>query len=562
MRKRNYLNSGVYEVTLSAACVPQVVKLMRKAKCNDWEYNNLSESVANGAKQVEVNVSDWTDELIDSAIGVLTPEDYHTHAYLVRLSKIRKSTGANIRKLKLLPEAMALYLVEDSLDGWVYKDAGDGHHIAYVVVSIGWEPEDGIGWNRRPEYAWMTLRANRADFSGEENESRDNGLHDETITWAVRDVHGRVNAAAALVAKGVLKETPELRAKYRADHKLFQKNVVAHSMQFHCTKQARSADSSDWSKRDKIYPLPHPTKMVNEEDILNRHITLFESNSYFHRYGVKEEADERFARIPTHPYILFFDLTRHTHVWVHVTNCKPYVYDPSLREKLVLPDNHRDLIDVLTTDMDVFVEDIIEGKSGGTAILCYGSAGLGKTLTAEVYSEIVKRPLYRVHAGQLGTDVQSVENQLEVILRRSERWGSVLLLDEADVYIRQRGNDIAHNAVVAAFLRTLEYFHGLLFMTTNRAKDVDDAIASRMIAMFKYDTPDKEQATAIWTILSKQFGITLTAAMINQLATEFNAASGRDIKQLLKLTKKYCTHKQRKMDVAAFRICAMFRGIV
>src|SRR3546814_2642760 len=52
-------------------------------------------------------------------------------------------------------------------------------------------------------------------------------------------------------------------------------------------------------------------------------------------------------------------------------------------------------------------------------------------------------------------------------------------LDEADVYIRCRDNDLEHNAIVAEFLRTLEYFNGLLFMTTNRINDVDDAILSR-----------------------------------------------------------------------------------
>ena len=88
--------------------------------------------------------------------------------------------------------------------------------------------------------------------------------------------------------------------------------------------------------------------------------------------------------------------------------------------------------------------------------MCYGAPGLGKTLTAEVYSELVKLPLYRVHAGQLGIEIETLASSLEQsVLRRAERWGAVLLIDEADVYIRARDNDIHHNAVVAAFLLSL-----------------------------------------------------------------------------------------------------------
>ena len=131
-----------------------------------------------------------------------------------------------------------------------------------------------------------------------------------------------------------------------------------------------------------------------------------------------------------------------------------------------------------------------------------------------------------------------------------------------DVYIRRRGDDLQHNAVVAAFLCKLEYFHGLLFLTTNRAADVDDAIVSRMIATFKYDIPDQEASIAIWTILSRQFGLTFSEKAIVSLNKAFPELSGRDIKQLLKLVIKFCSRKKRKMDLEAFRTCAMFRGIV
>ena len=45
----------------------------------------------------------------------------------------------------------------------------------------------------------------------------------------------------------------------------------------------------------------------------------------------------------------------------------------------------------------------------------------------------------------------------------------MLLLDEADVYLERRSiNDLMRNSLVSIFLRLLEYFQGILFLTTNR----------------------------------------------------------------------------------------------
>jgi AAA+ superfamily predicted ATPase len=186
---------------------------------------------------------------------------------------------------------------------------------------------------------------------------------------------------------------------------------------------------------------------------------------------------------------------------------------------------------------------------------------LGKTLSAEIYSEAIKKPLYRVHSGQLGIDAVSVETNLETILNRAQRWDAVLLIDEADVFVRQRGNDIQHNAVVASFLRTLEYFSGLLFLTTNRAGDIDDAILSRCIAVIHYEYPSKEDARKIWNVLAKQFELTIEPEVIEELLEMFKKVSGRDVKELLKLTSKFARHKNVKLTSDVFRQCAMFRGL-
>lgn len=448
-------------------------------------------------------------------------------------------------------------MAQDAIDGWIYRQVSGTIHAAYVVRDIRYFPEERRSNDYTPAYVEMKLRANRAEWAAEDQDNRDDGLQTISETFSRDDIVG-ASASDVLLKKGILKETVELKAAYEAEIGTFLEYKEMGYRQFLVTGTALDTGGRWNSVRDS-YKLLHPTKMVNEEPILSRKITVQCDHYNWEQYLPKKS--KAFGTIPIHPYFAMFDLDRHQHCWVHVADCKPYEYDESLRDKLVLPDIHRDLIDVLTTDMDVFMDDLIAGKSGGTAVLCYGSPGLGKTLTAEVYSELIKRPLYKVHAGQLGTDVSTVENELERVLRRGERWGAVMLLDEADVYIRRRGDDLQHNAVVAAFLRTLEYFHGLLFMTTNRAADVDDAIASRMIAMVKYEAPDEAQAKKLWEVLSTQFRIQISAKAIDALIKEFEGISGRDIKQLLKLTQKYCRQKGLKMSLDAFRTCATFRGI-
>ena len=48
---------------------------------------------------------------------------------------------------------------------------------------------------------------------------------------------------------------------------------------------------------------------------------------------------------------------------------------------------------------------------------------------------------------------------------------------------------------------------------------------------------------------------------IEQLIADYAGASGRDIKELLKLTSKYCRRKGLELSAAAFAQCAVFRGV-
>lgn len=103
-------------------------------------------------------------------------------------------------------------------------------------------------------------------------------------------------------------------------------------------------------------------------------------------------------------------------------------------------------------------------------ILLCGPPGVGKTLTAESVAEEMKVPLFMMSAGDLGLDPTRVESKLQDILEMCTRWHSVLLLDEADVFLEQRSlHELERNKLVSIFLRVLEYFEGMssLFSSLN-----------------------------------------------------------------------------------------------
>lgn len=262
-----------------------------------------------------------------------------------------------------------------------------------------------------------------------------------------------------------------------------------------------------------------------------------------------EEDAEQVLEVPLRPDVLLFNLEKHVQCWAHVNRLEDYVYDKTLGDKLVLPEYQRELIEILVQRDRAEMQDIIKGKAGGSIVLCSGPPGTGKTLTAEVFAEVIERPLYVVASSQLGTRADELEKELQQVLDRASRLGAIMLLDEADVYIHERGDSMIQNAVVGVFLRVLEYFQGTMFLTTNRATIVDDAIVSRCTAQVKFEIPGPEGQKKIWGILSKLSGIKLNEKDLDKFVKVHPKLSGRDVKGLLKLANMVAVKRKVQVDL-------------
>jgi hypothetical protein len=469
--------------------------------------------------------------------------------------------------------ALVRYMMQGTSRGWLLAVNMDGKPLAWVPSRIDYVQ----GSSEELGKVMVELKAN----------ARAN-LISQSLRITEGDLTGRT-IAEILAAKGFLKETPELVAAYDASAERYFSWRPGYGTQFAGSGMGFIAEDptathrdTDWSRKDQVVLSASggAARMVNDEGILPPRGAGLESPGdilapYLRRaakssdYDFEEEVKELdaqmppqlFKSLPVHAYLFLFHLELHQHLWVHVDDVAPYVYQPDLKQKLVLPTEQTELIDILTAEMDVLQEDVVAGKSGGTTVLCAGPPGVGKTLTAEVYAEVTGRPLYRVHSGQLGLSVSAMETALKEALTRAQRWGAVMLIDEADVYIKKRCDDITANAVVGVFLRVLEYFDGLLFLTTNRIDDIDEAIVSRCIALIRYHAPDLAARERIWGVMAEQFGLDLDGPMLHELASIYPQASGRDIKGLTKLVAKFCQHKSLSPTLPVFARCAMFRAL-
>jgi len=117
-------------------------------------------------------------------------------------------------------------------------------------------------------------------------------------------------------------------------------------------------------------------------------------------------------------------------------------YHDSLRD-LVLPDGHKDILLALVNNhgrsywpSKTKHQDVVRGKGKGLVILLHGQPGVGKTSTAECVADHTRRPLFSITCGDIGVNAHEVQNNLEDYFQLAQKWGCILLLDEAE-YVKR-----------------------------------------------------------------------------------------------------------------------------
>ncbi|KAK7047184.1 hypothetical protein VNI00_006850 [Paramarasmius palmivorus] len=203
-------------------------------------------------------------------------------------------------------------------------------------------------------------------------------------------------------------------------------------------------------------------------------------------------------------------------------------------QSLVLDDKQKTLVHALVKQhsaRSMSFDDVVKGKGKGLVGLLSGNPGCGKTLTAEAVAEATRRPLYVLSAGELGVKPHEVDKRLTQVLELAQMWNAVLLLDEAEVFLQQRnGTDVMRNALVSIFLKQLEYYQGILILTTNLLEQCDAAFESRIHFSLHYPDLDFGARRKIWKTFYDRAskGASIGDSDLDRLAS--HTLNGRQIK--------------------------------
>ncbi|KAK8211519.1 hypothetical protein M8818_003172 [Zalaria obscura] len=237
-------------------------------------------------------------------------------------------------------------------------------------------------------------------------------------------------------------------------------------------------------------------------------------------------------RLTDHQYMLFTNRVPAFYFqdreWVIVNIAQLIDYTPSDEgfRRLVRPEGHSEIIEALIKTRKVagvrkieerydkissaqthgeaatpFNADLVAGKGNGLIILLHGAPGVGKTSTAECVAEMTNLPLYPITCGDIGIEAKEVEDNLRKHFELAQLWNAVVLLDEADVFLQARNVDsssLRRNSLVSVFPRVLEYYEGILILTTNRVGDFDEAFTSRIHVMLHYPELRETAIQKIW----------------------------------------------------------------
>ncbi|KAK0640441.1 Protein CdcH [Lasiodiplodia hormozganensis] len=275
---------------------------------------------------------------------------------------------------------------------------------------------------------------------------------------------------------------------------------------------------------------------------------------------LKEPLSDEKLLLASHVVYGFY-LRSKTWVKLYIDLVKEVNWNHAAFDRLILPGNYKQLIlafvESQAQNRDVF-DDIIEGKGQGIIMLLHGAPGLGKTLTAETVSDRLQKPLYSVQAGELGSNATDVEITLQRILDLAAKWDAVLLLDEADVFLEQRHHsDLERSKIVSVFLRLLEYYRGILFLTSNRVESFDEAFRSRIHLKINYPDLNAEAKIGIWKNFieasRKKNGSNVSDANIKELA-EY-PLNGREIKNMVKTAQLLASREKWPLEMRHFKVC-------
>jgi SpoVK/Ycf46/Vps4 family AAA+-type ATPase len=187
-------------------------------------------------------------------------------------------------------------------------------------------------------------------------------------------------------------------------------------------------------------------------------------------------------------------------------------------------------------------------------VLFEGPPGCGKTTSAKIISQQVEIPLvYMPLEAIMSKYYGESEGKLAEIFEAAAAMGScILFIDEIDSLAtsRESGLHEATRRILSTLLRKIDSFESegevLVICATNRKKDLDPALISRLDLSIRFDLPDASTRASIFSRYAKQ----LKQEDLNHLGEISIYLSGRDIADICKDAERKWASKYIRKEVS------------
>jgi len=142
----------------------------------------------------------------------------------------------------------------------------------------------------------------------------------------------------------------------------------------------------------------------------------------------------------------------------------------------------------------------------GLNALFAGPSGTGKTMAAEVIANDLGLDLFKIDLSTVMSKyVGETEKNLERIFTAARNSNAILFFDEADALFGKRSevrdaHDRYANVEISYLLQRMEAYDGLVVLTSNLSKNMDEAFVRRMHFTVEFPYPDAEERQRIWAI--------------------------------------------------------------
>ncbi len=140
----------------------------------------------------------------------------------------------------------------------------------------------------------------------------------------------------------------------------------------------------------------------------------------------------------------------------------------------------------------------------GFKVLFTGPPGTGKTLTASLLGKYCEMDVYRVDLSMVVSKyIGETEKNLSRVFDLAESKNWILFFDEADALFGKRSNtsdshDRYANQEVSFLLQRMEDFDGLVILSSNFKKNIDEAFFRRFQLVLDFEMPDAHQRFILW----------------------------------------------------------------